>query len=190
MAPFEPLVLEGTRVKLRFVRETDAGALFDWYSDPVVARYLSFPVWTEASQAAKKISAMLKGYETGEHLNLVVERSSDAAPMGTAGLFHIHETNWRAELGYTLGRAFWGQGLMHDALLALVDHAFCAMNLNRLEADIDPRNAASARSLDRLGFRHEGVMRERWIVNGEVSDTGFYGLLRSEWCGVKSVKND
>ena len=52
---------------------------------------------------------------------------------------------------------------------------------NRLEADIDPRNVASARSLVRLGFRQEGHLRERWVVNGEVSDTDLYGLLRIDW---------
>jgi RimJ/RimL family protein N-acetyltransferase len=69
-----------------------------------------------------------------------------------------------------------------------VDHAFSALDLNRLEADIDPRNNASGRSLERLGFQKEGVMRERWIVNGEVSDTVFYGLLRSEWKACKRSK--
>jgi RimJ/RimL family protein N-acetyltransferase len=146
-----------------------------------VARYLSFPAWTEAGQAAKRKDAMIKGYETGEHLNLIVERSADAVPIGTAGLFHIHEHLPPRRDRLHAGPRFLGAGLMHDALVTLVRHAFGAMDLNRLEADIDPRNLASAKSLERLGFRHEGLMRERWIVNGEVSDTGFYGLLRREW---------
>ena len=50
-----------------------------------------------------------------------------------------------------------------------------------MEADIDPRNHASARSLERLGFTREGLLRERWIVKGEVSDTALYGLLQREW---------
>jgi RimJ/RimL family protein N-acetyltransferase len=70
---------------------------------------------------------------------------------------------------------------MHEALQALIDYAFGPLGLNRIEADIDPRNSNSARSLERLGFRMEGVLRERWIVAGEVSDTGYYGLLRKEW---------
>jgi RimJ/RimL family protein N-acetyltransferase len=183
MKPFEPVVLKGPRVTLRWIRATDADALFAWYSDPAVTRYLSLPIWTRASEAVKKVESTLDGYETGTHLNFVVERAADAAPIGMSGLFHIHETSRRAEIGYTLGRAHWGQGLMHEALVALVDHAFSVLDLNRLEADIDPRNLASARSLERLGFRYEGLMRERWIVNGEVSDTGFYGLIRSEWRG-------
>jgi RimJ/RimL family protein N-acetyltransferase len=188
MLPFEPVVLKAPRVMLRWIRASDADALFTWYSDPAVTRYLSLPPWTEAGQALKKIETTLGGYESGAHLNFIVERVADAAPIGMAGLFHFHETSRRAEIGYTLARAHWGQGLMHEALVVLVDHAFSALDLNRLEADIDPRNNASGRSLERLGFQKEGVMRERWIVNGEVSDTVFYGLLRSEWKACKRSK--
>jgi len=70
---------------------------------------------------------------------------------------------------------------MGEALPALIGHAFGAMDLNRLEADIDPRNAPSASVLERLGFRREGLLRERWIVNGEKSDSAIYGLLRGQW---------
>lgn len=70
---------------------------------------------------------------------------------------------------------------MHEALRCFVDHLFSAVALHRLEADIDPRNAASARSLGRLGFQREGLLRERWIVANEVSDSALYGLLASDW---------
>ena len=70
---------------------------------------------------------------------------------------------------------------MHEALQALLAYAFHALDLNRLEADIDPRNLASAKVLKQLGFLKEGHLRDRWIVNNEVSDTALYGLLRKEW---------
>jgi ribosomal-protein-alanine N-acetyltransferase len=70
---------------------------------------------------------------------------------------------------------------MHQALQALLRYAFQTLDLNRLEADIDPRNLASARTLERLGFQKEGHLRERWIVNNEISDTWLYGLLCQEW---------
>ena len=70
---------------------------------------------------------------------------------------------------------------MHEALLALLHLAFTDLQLKRIEADIDPRNVASARSLERLGFAKEGLLRERWIVEGEVSDSALYGLLHSDW---------
>lgn len=70
---------------------------------------------------------------------------------------------------------------MHEALQALLEFGFGELDLNRIEADIDPRNSASARTLERLGFTKEGYLRERWIVGDEVSDTAIYGLLRREW---------
>jgi RimJ/RimL family protein N-acetyltransferase len=70
---------------------------------------------------------------------------------------------------------------MTEALEALLHYAFKSMHFNRIEADIDPRNEASAKILLRLGFRKEGYLRERWIVNGDVSDSELYGLLRREW---------
>jgi len=70
---------------------------------------------------------------------------------------------------------------MHEALQALLDFGFGELDLNRIEADIDPRNSASARTLERLGLTKEGYLRERWIVGEEVSDTALYGLLRREF---------
>jgi RimJ/RimL family protein N-acetyltransferase len=78
---------------------------------------------------------------------------------------------------------------MNEALAAVIDCAFDHrlgapfddLRLNRLEADVDPRNAASCRALERLGFQREGLLRERWIVAGEVSDSAMYGLLHADW---------
>jgi RimJ/RimL family protein N-acetyltransferase len=84
-------------------------------------------------------------------------------------------------MGYALASAAWGCGYMAEALTALLDHGFGQMQLNRVEADVDPRNLASARSLERLGFVKEGLLRERWIVDGEVCDSALYGLLLADW---------
>ena len=76
---------------------------------------------------------------------------------------------------------------MHEALGALLDYGFGELALNRVEADIDPRNAASAKTLERLGFRQEGYLRERWIVADEVSDSSLYGLLRRDWMARRAA---
>jgi len=89
--------------------------------------------------------------------------------------------NRRAELGYVLGSPYWRQGYMHEALQRLLAYAFDDLGLIRLEADIDPRNEGSERTLLRLGFVKEGYMRERWIVGDVVSDSAVFGLLRREW---------
>lgn len=124
---------------------------------------------------------MQEGYDTQNWLQWGIERREDGALMGTCTLFQFHRASRRAEMGYALGRPFWGKGYMHEALRALVAYAFETLNLNRLEADVDPRNNTSAKTLERLGFQKEGFLPERWIVGEEVSDTWFYGLLRRQW---------
>ena len=84
-------------------------------------------------------------------------------------------------MGYALGRAHWGNGYIWEALNALLAYAFEELGMHRIEADVDPRNAASIRTLERLGFVREGYLRERWHVGGEIQDALFYGLLRSDW---------
>ena len=74
----------------------------------------------------------------------------------------------------------WGRGLATEAGRAVVDHAFDVLGLNRLEADVDPRNVSSARVLERLRFRQEGLLRERRIVASEISDSALYGLLNRD----------
>jgi RimJ/RimL family protein N-acetyltransferase len=90
-------------------------------------------------------------------------------------------SNGRAEIGYAIGSDYWGKGYMNEALTALIAHAFEVLDLRRLEADVDPRNTRSIRTLERLGFQREGFLRERWHVCGEIQDAFFYGLLRREW---------
>ena len=176
--------LDAARVRLRRITPDDAQALFGVFSDPEVMRYWSRPAMTAIAEAEKLVGDILADYASGEALPLAIARTSDGVLLGNCTLFHFHEASRRAEIGYALARPFWGHGYMHEALQALVGFAFGCLDLNRLEADIDPRNAASGRALDRLGFVAEGLLRQRWIVNGEVSDSRVYGLLRGDWRGL------
>lgn len=181
MDTFDRLLLDTPRLRLRPLTVADAEALFGIFSDPPVMRYLSTPPWPSIATAHELVERDLRAMATGEYLRLGLERKDDGALIGNCSVFNWSAQSRRAELGYTLARPAWGQGFMHEALQAVVDYAFGPMQLNRLEADIDPRNQASARSLDRLGFQLEGLLRQRWIVAGEVSDTALYGLLQSDW---------
>jgi RimJ/RimL family protein N-acetyltransferase len=101
--------------------------------------------------------------------------------VGSCTLANIDRRHRRAELGFALARAFWGRGLMLEALPALIQFAFGHLDLHRIEADTDPRNTASMRVLERLGFQREGLLRERYFQLGEAQDAVVYGLLRRDW---------
>jgi RimJ/RimL family protein N-acetyltransferase len=173
--------LETERVTLRPLRADDVYALFRIFSDPEVARFWSRPPMTHLTQARGLLRQIREGYRSGELLQLGIERKEDGVLLGTCTLFHFHPQSKRAEIGYALGSQHWRRGYMHEALQRLVRYAFDDLGLMRLEADIDPRNERSERSLLRLGFVKEGYMRERWIVGEAVSDSAVYGLLRREW---------
>jgi [ribosomal protein S5]-alanine N-acetyltransferase len=169
------------RLDLRPMRMDDAESLFRIYSDPQFARYWSAEPWTSLSQASAQIENDLREMAAGERLRLGIFLRSRSVLIGTCSLFQLVPSCRRAELGYGIAREHWRHGYMFEAVSALVKLAFDDVGLNRLEADVDPRNTASVRSLEKLGFKHEGHLRERWIVGGETSDSAIYGLLAREY---------
>jgi len=174
-------VITTPRLVLRWISKDDIDGLFEIFSDPQVMRYWSTGPLSNREAAAEMQREIAAGNlnETMMKWGLALRESNFV--IGTTTLFNLNLDNGRAELGYAMGRAYWGQGYMHEALQALLSHAFEVLELRRLEADVDPRNAASIRTLERLGFQREGFLRERWHVEGEIQDAVFYGLLRREW---------
>ena len=178
-------VITTERLVLRWVSENDIDSLFEVFSDPQVMRYWSTPPYTDREAAVQLQREIAAGNENNTMIKWGLALRDSDRLIGTTTLFNLSLENGRAELGYAMGREHWGKGYMNEALQALVAHAFEVMNLRRLEADVDPRNTASIRTLERLGFQREGFLRERWHVNGEIQDAIFYGLLHREW--LKSV---
>ena len=178
---FHRLVLQTERLLLRPLAASDAGALFAIFSDRQVTRYWSSAAWDSQTTAEDYIAKDIKALRRGEHLRLGIEVRATTELVGMCTLYAFMNQCRRAEIGYAMSSVYWGCGYMHEALLRLLDYGFAELDLHRVEADVDPRHLASVRCLDRLGFRKEGHLRERWIVDGEISDTSFYGLLHNDW---------
>ena len=181
MDPFDQTTLRTHRLCLRPLVETDAAALFAIFADVRVSRYLSKPPWPDIGVAHARIARDVKAMSAGQYACFGIVRVADEKIVGECSLFNFQEQSRRADVGYALAFDCWGTGFMSEALTSLLDFGFSRLGLNRVEADIDPRNPASAKILDGLGFRKEGHLRERWIVAGEVSDSDVYGLLAREW---------
>ena len=128
---FDPLPLVTPRLELRPLRPADADALFSVYSDPVATRYWSSPAWTTPEQAVERIELDRLLFEEGSALRLALQPRGEPAIIGTVSLFAFDTQSQRAELGYILAPFAWGRGLMHEALQALVDHAFGPLALRR-----------------------------------------------------------
>jgi ribosomal-protein-alanine N-acetyltransferase len=173
--------LDAPRVRLRWLTERDVDALFAVFSDPEMMRFWSTAAMKSRAEAEDYLQRIHEGFARKNLFQWGVERKADRRVLGTCTLFHLDSANRRAEIGYGLHSEHWRQGFMGEALTALFGFAFGPMALRRLEADVDPRNENSLRVLGRLGFRREGLLRERWNVGGEIQDTAFLGLLAREW---------
>ena len=173
--------LEGERIRLRWLESGDVPALFEVFGHPEVMRYWSRAPLRDLDDAAGLLAEIRALFGARTLFQWGLARASDDRVIGTCTLHHLEWAHGRAEVGYALGRAWWGQGWMLDALGRLVRYAFEELDLRRLEADCDPRNDRSLRLLERLGFRREGHLRERFVAGSEVQDSILLGLLRREW---------
>jgi len=101
-----------------------------------------------------------------------------------AGVVGIHGVNWqhrKAEIGYWLAREYQGQGIVTDACRAIVHHLLIELNLHRVEIQCAPGNARSKAVPKRLGFTHEGTLRDAQMVDGRYIDLEVHSMLRGEW---------
>lgn len=181
MPAFDQLTLPTPRLLLRPLREADAPFVFALFTDAQFMRFGTTPPFAAIEEAHALVARDIAAMAAGERIRLGIERWEDRTLIGMCTLFRLDAQCHSAELGYGLLSHAWGKGYMHESLVALLDHGFSELALNRVEADIDPRNTDSARSLARLGFTKEGQLRESCIISGMLSDSARYGLLRREW---------
>jgi [ribosomal protein S5]-alanine N-acetyltransferase len=144
-------------------------------------RYWDAPPWKKRAQAERFIAVCMQIEQEGTGARLAMERAADGVFIGWCCMVKWNPNHRSARMGYCLDDAVWGQGFATEAAGALLQWAFDTLDLNRVQAETDTRNAASSRVLEKLRFVREGTLRENCIVDGEVSDSWVYGLLRREW---------
>ncbi|GAA2450341.1 GNAT family N-acetyltransferase [Agromyces soli] len=173
--------LATARLRLRPFSEADGAELFALMSDADVLRYWDSPPWTDRSAVGPFLERCRKAAEDGSGARVVIEHADSGAFLGWC-TFNSWDPDFRsASLGYCLAERAWSQGYATEAAGGVLAWAFDVLDLNRVQSETDTRNLASARVLEKLGFRREGTLREDCIVNGVVSDSWVYGLLRREW---------
>jgi aminoglycoside 6'-N-acetyltransferase len=175
------LPIRTERLLLRTHREDDLEALLGYYSDPEVARYIPWQPWTRAD-AEEHLQRRVERTGLGgpdDVLGLVVERAGEV--IGDVVLWPADDTHERGEIGWAFHPAAAGQGYATEAVRALIDTAFATYGMHRVIAQLDARNAASARLCERVGMTREAYLREDCWTKGAWVDMLVYGLLATEW---------
>jgi [ribosomal protein S5]-alanine N-acetyltransferase len=158
--------IETERLTLRPPAMADAPAIFDGYArDPEVVRYLT---WS-AHESIERTHTFLRRCDarrrSGEAFSWALTLKGEDHPIG---MLELRPTGYKADVGFVLARSYWNRGYMTEALRAVVARALAQPELYRVWAICDVENSASARVLEKAGFRREGTLR-RWMVNPNVS---------------------
>ena len=159
------------RLRLRAASMDDVPAFHRILSDPRATAYWSTPPHAELAETDAWVAAMM-AIDPREGEDFVVER--DGQVIGKAGLYRF------PEIGYIFHPDTWGRGFAAEALRPVLDRAFAVHRLPSVEADVDPRNTASLRLLQRLGFVETGRARRTWHIGGEWCDSIYLRLSAAD----------
>jgi len=176
-------LLTTSRLLLRNIVPEDAEALFAIRSDEESMKYSGQDLYKSLAETISVIKMMEERYVHKRSLRWCIKLKGDDKLIGTCTLFHFDEGYHRAETGYELNRAFWGKGIMTEAMSAILTFGFSELGLHRIEAVIDIENERSKNLLIRLGFSYEGNLRQRYFFEDQFLDEYYFGLLKDEWQG-------
>lgn len=168
--------LHGTGFMLRGWKEEDAAAIQPHADNPNVYNYLldRFPHPYTLEAAQNWVSLMLS---IKPNYNFVIEINGNAA--GVVGL-EMREDVYRKSplLGYWISETLWGRGIMTAAIKLLADYAFKELDIIRIQAGVLGNNPRSMRTLEKAGFKKEGILKNSMVKNGEILDEHVYGLVK------------
>ena len=176
LSSFLPIATD--RLVLRQFTPADATGLAAYRSEPAVARYQSWatPYPLSAAQRLIDEQSHLDGPTAGEWLQIAIALDGDL--IGDVAV-RLNDDGHIAKIGYTIAPAHQRRGFGAEAVGAVVARLLEA-EVHRVEASLDARNDASARLLDRIGFRHEGTAVSAELADGEWCDVAYYAILRDE----------
>ena len=178
--PTIPRELDTDDLHLRPLRMSDAQGMYEILSDAQSMKYWSNKPVTSIEEAKQFLYEDLDSDANGNSLCWAVTFRGQHELIGKCILFNFSPKNFRAEVGFILNRKYWRRGLMQQTLEALIKFAFNDLKLHRLEADTDIENAGSQALLEKLGFKREGLFRERWYVYDQWADSVMYALLNPD----------
>lgn len=173
--------VETPRLILRRMSLRDAPDLFEYSQDPEVARHVLWTAHRSVAESRAYIRWVRQQYANSAPSSWCIEEKQTGKVIGTIGFMAYRPEDLTVEVGYSLARSRWNQGLMTEALQAVLSQCFSVLRLHRVEAQHFSANPASGRVMLKCGMTHEGTLRRRIFNKGEFLDVEMWGILRSDW---------
>jgi RimJ/RimL family protein N-acetyltransferase len=179
-----PLTTE--RLVIRALTADDLDRHWALFSDPDVVRYLYFGPFDRAGaqEHLARRSTVELPEETG-WINFGVEEKGEGVLIGELAIGFISATHRHYEVGYVFDPAHEGRGYATEGAAMIVELAFSGLGAHRVSGRLDARNDPSARVLEKLGMRREGLFLENEYVKGEWTDELVYAILAPEWRALR-----
>ena len=173
--------IETDRLILRRFRLDDAEDMYaNWASDPEVTRFLTWPTHSDVDVSKAVLADWIPKYKDGGFFNWAMEYKDTGKVIGNISVVRLIESIDAAEMGYCMSQAYWGQGLMPEALRAVMDYLFDVVGLNRVAACHDANNPKSGRVMDKAGMKLEGILRAAGKNNLGICDDVWHAMIRSD----------
>lgn len=172
--------LNTPRLLLRKLRPEDAADIFEYASDPETAREVTWEAHRTLDDSKGFLDYVLNKYENRKTSEWGLVFRENNKLIGTCGFVWWKPEHAGAEIGYALSRAYWGRGLMPEAVNAVIDFAFDKMKINRLEARCNDTNPASEKVMLKCGMKYEGLLRAAVYEKGAFKNHKIYSLLKSD----------
>lgn len=175
--PFPVLVTE--RLILRKVKKSDANEIFILRSDARVMKYLDRAPAESLNDAHSFIKLITRQEKYNEAVTWAITIKGNPKLIGTICYWNIKPEHYRAETGYVLLPEYHGKGIMHEALVVVLNYGFNVMKLHSIEANVNPANQASIKLLEKNKFVREAYFKENYFYEGKFMDTAIYSLVAS-----------
>lgn len=169
------------RLRLRRLTMRDAHDIYRYSRDPEVARHVLWDAHRSIGDSRAYLRFMLRRYRSREPASWGIEYLATGRVIGTIGFMWVQDENASAEVGYSLAREYWNQGIMTEALSAVIRYGFDGMDLNRIEAQHETTNPASGAVMRKCHMQREGTLRERLYNKGLYVDVDLYAILRRDY---------
>ena len=175
-------VLHTERLILRRFNIDDAHTMYEhWAKDERVTRFLTWPSHKSPELTRRLLEQWCEEYSKADYYNWVLEY--EGSPIGNISAVRVDERSQWVELGYCMGYAYWGKGLMTEAARAVIDFLFQEVQVNRICISHAAENPGSGKVAQKCGLTYEGTKKEH-LMNpwtGEIHDIVDYGIVRSQW---------
>jgi [ribosomal protein S5]-alanine N-acetyltransferase len=173
-------IIETDRLLLRKVNTDDAADMLVYLSEEEVVQHMGLAPFQTTEDALDEINWYNSIYKEGTGIRWGITLKDEGKVIGSCGFLNRAPKHHRAEVGFELSKNYWGRGIAREALEAVIRYGFLHLDLERIEALIEPENLPSQKLVERKGFTKEGLLRHYEYTRGKFDDLLIYSILKIE----------